>query len=119
MSVRHRLDSKGPGSYSEILEYIETAIRENCVMREDAMITAVTEDKETRLARAMLTSILARMDVENGASLEDDEDEGEEHDFQWGEDHVQRCVKCTLPHAQWAGGPCPGSDHPLRPGEYV
>lgn len=45
--------------------------------------------------------------------------EGEEHDFQWGKDHVQRCVKCALPHAHWMGGPCPGSDHPLRPGEYV
>lgn len=50
---------------------------------------------------------------------QDDEVEGEEHDFQRGEDHVQRCVKCTLPHAYWAGGPCPGSDHPLRPGKYV
>lgn len=50
---------------------------------------------------------------------DDDSPEGEEHDFQWGDDRVQRCVKCTLPHAHWSGGPCPGSEHPLRPGEYV
>lgn len=54
-----------------------------------------------------------------GPLKNDDDSPEEEHDFQWGEDRVQRCVKCTLPHAHWAGGPCPGSDHPLRPGEYV
>jgi hypothetical protein len=64
--MRLQLDSEGPGSYGDILEYIERVIRDNCVMREDAMVTAVTEDKETRLARTMLTSILARMEVAPG-----------------------------------------------------
>lgn len=62
--MRLQLDNDGPGSYGDILEYLEAAIRDNCTIREDAMVTAVQEDKESRLARAMLTSILARMDVE-------------------------------------------------------
>ncbi|MHC3392078.1 hypothetical protein ACLQ2E_21825 [Streptomyces lavendulocolor] len=43
----------------------------------------------------------------------------EEHDFQRGDDHVQRCVRCHLPHAHWSGGPCPGSPQPWGPGNYV
>lgn len=62
--MKLRLDDKGPGSYESILEYIEEVIRNNTVMREDAMITAVSEDKEARLARAMLTTILSRMGVD-------------------------------------------------------
>lgn len=53
---------------------------------------------------------------------EEPEDDGPEdggHDFQWGDDHVQRCTRCTLPHSRWAGGPCPGADNPLPPGVYV
>jgi hypothetical protein len=50
-----------------------------------------------------------------------DEEDGPEggHDFQWGDGRIQRCTRCTLPHSQWAGGPCPGPEHPLKPGEYV
>lgn len=62
--MRLVLDNDGPGSYSDILKYMETVIRENCVMREGAMVTAVREDKETRLARAMLTSVLSRLGVD-------------------------------------------------------
>lgn len=62
--MKLRLDDKGPGSYESILEYLEQVIRENCEMRPDRMVTAVTEDKETRLARAMLTTLLSRMGVD-------------------------------------------------------
>jgi hypothetical protein len=31
-----------------------------------------------------------------------------EHDFRLGDDGVQRCVRCSLGHARWAGGSCPG-----------
>ncbi|MGQ3551679.1 hypothetical protein [Streptomyces rochei] len=68
--MKLRLDDDGPGSYDEILGYIETVIRENCEMRPDRMVTAVQEDKEKRLARVMLASILSRMDVEPGRRRE-------------------------------------------------
>lgn len=64
--MKLRLDDEGPGSYEQILEYMEQVIRENCEVRPDRMVTAVSEDKETRLARSMLTSILARMNVDAG-----------------------------------------------------
>ena len=53
------------------------------------------------------------------ASTDEESDVDGGHDFQWGDDHVQRCTRCTLPHSRWAGGPCPGPDNPLPPGVYV
>lgn len=44
---------------------------------------------------------------------------GGEHDFAYGDDHVRRCARCRLPHAQWAGGPCPGAPADWKPGSYV
>ncbi|MEV0220927.1 hypothetical protein [Streptomyces sp. NPDC050704] len=43
----------------------------------------------------------------------------DEHDFQYNDDHVQRCTRCRHPHSQWAGGPCPGSSQDWGPGRYV
>lgn len=63
MRVKLTLDESGPGSYAEILAYVEQALRENCVIRDDRMVTAIHEDKEARLARALVTSILHRMGV--------------------------------------------------------
>lgn len=42
-----------------------------------------------------------------------------EHDFQYGEDGVQRCTRCRHPHAQWAGRACPGTPQAWGPGRYV
>lgn len=44
---------------------------------------------------------------------------GDEHDFQYTEDHVQRCTRCSHPHSQWAGGPCPGVPVAWKSASYV
>ena len=31
-----------------------------------------------------------------------------QHDFELDDDGVQRCARCSLGHARWAGGSCPG-----------
>lgn len=46
------------------MDYAETVIRDNCLMKPDAFLTAVTEDKEKRMARCMVMSILNALNIE-------------------------------------------------------
>lgn len=62
--MRIVLPEDGPGSFKSLMEYAETVIRQSCEMKPDAFITAITEDKEKRMARCMVMSILNVLGVE-------------------------------------------------------
>ncbi|MFR9794244.1 hypothetical protein ACL07V_37415 [Streptomyces sp. MB22_4] len=84
-----------------------------------ADVEALLSPAAARMLRDRLDAALGTAPVRPDEEPEGDGPEYGGHDFQWGEDHVQRCARCTLPHSQWAGGLCPGPEHPLKPGEYV
>lgn len=100
-------------------ELAEEIRKERDAMREESKDPriGVTQDMLDGMSYAadMIDPHPARPNEES----EDDGPESGGHDFQWGDDRVQRCTRCTLPHSQWAGGQCPGPEHPLAPGEYV
>ena len=57
------LDEKGPGSYDEILQYIETVLEQNTYVAYISVSGNGEVDLRKRLARGMLYSILHRMGV--------------------------------------------------------
>ncbi|EFE65733.1 predicted protein [Streptomyces viridosporus ATCC 14672] len=64
-----------------------------------------------------LNALAARMPSQPGLYILSTRDD--EHVFEYGDDHVQRCTRCRLPHSQWSGGPCPGAPVDWKPGSYV
>ncbi|MFF9002627.1 hypothetical protein ACF1GW_35610 [Streptomyces achromogenes] len=88
--------------------------REYHVRMVDWTLSPTPQDEPFILVRLDLIA-----DVSGSPVRPNEEPSSGDHDFQRGDDHVQRCTRCQLPHARWAGGPCPGPEHPFRPGEYV
>lgn len=65
-----RLDGAGPGSYGELLTYLEQVIATNCTLRPEAF-AADGEPRERQMARTVLHALLHRLGLRPGLAPAD------------------------------------------------